>query len=322
MTLADYVRILGRGPGRSRSMTLDEARDAMRIMLSDDAAPEAVGALLMLMRMKGETPDEIAGFALAARADLDDMDVNVALDWPSYAAGRTRGLPWFLLSARLVASAGFPVLIHGWNSHQASHASVRAALPLAGIPVAENASHVGSVLGEQGIAYLPLESFAPALHDLLRLREVLGLRSCINTVLRVLNPFSAAAGVQGVFHPPYRELQQEAGQRLGQNALSIIKGGGGEFERNPAKLIEVYGLRDGAPWEHMFQPLVDETRRMGEGPTDPACLAEFWQGEWHDSFSQEIVLGTAALALDTLGIPDPKQAAHDLWHARDRALAA
>ena len=65
MTLAEHVRTLGRGPGRSRSLTQDEAADAMRLMLQGDAAPEAVGALLMLLRMKGETAEEIAGFARA-----------------------------------------------------------------------------------------------------------------------------------------------------------------------------------------------------------------------------------------------------------------
>ena len=102
MSLATHVRTLGRGPGRSRSLTREEAAEAMALML-DGAAPEAVGALLMLLRMKGETADEIAGFAEAAQAALREVG-PVDLDWPSYAAGRTRGAPWFLLSAQLVAS--------------------------------------------------------------------------------------------------------------------------------------------------------------------------------------------------------------------------
>ena len=129
MTLAAHVRTLGRGPGRARSLTLAEAQDAMQIMLSSKAAPEATGALLMLLRMKGETADETAGLARAARADLPPMP-SVDLDWPSYAAGRTRGLPWFLLSARLLAQAGHRVLLHGWNGPDGA---VRAGLSDAGI---------------------------------------------------------------------------------------------------------------------------------------------------------------------------------------------
>ena len=114
MSLAEHVRILGRGPGRSRSLTEAEARDAMEIVLSGAAAPEAVGALLMLLRMKGETAEEIAGLAAGAQAGLPALP-PVDLDWPSYAAGRSRGLPWFLLAARLVAMDGHRVLLHGWN---------------------------------------------------------------------------------------------------------------------------------------------------------------------------------------------------------------
>ena len=132
MSLADHVRMLGRGPGRSRSLTQDEAADAMTLMLSDDAAPEAVGALLMLLRMKGETAEEIAGFAEAARRAAPALPA-VDLDWPSYAAGRTRGAPWFLLSARLIARSGRRVLLHGWNGPDGA---VRDGLAKLDIPVA------------------------------------------------------------------------------------------------------------------------------------------------------------------------------------------
>ena len=106
MSLSEYVGTLGRGPGRSRSLTQEEAHAAMRLMLSGNSAPEAVGALLMLLRMKGETAEEIAGFA-AATQDFGPKLPQADLDWPSYAAGRTRGAPWFLLSAKQIAE--YPV---------------------------------------------------------------------------------------------------------------------------------------------------------------------------------------------------------------------
>ncbi|SNR49676.1 glycosyl transferase family protein [Puniceibacterium sediminis] len=320
MSLAPFVRILGRGPGRSRSFTRDEATEAMTITLNGQAEPQAVGAMLMLLRMKGETPDEIAGFVSAARATMPALP-RPALDWPSYAAGRTRGLPWFLLATRLVAQAGHPVLLHGWNSHQQGHASVRRALPHVGIQ-STSPDTVADVLNRDGIAYLPLESFAPQLLDLLQLRDVLGLRSCINTVLRVLNPACAPAGVQGVFHPPYRDLQADAGVLLGQQSLTIIKGGGGEFERHPCKGVQAYGLRAATRWEAPFDALLPETRRLNDGADDPARLTQLWQGTLNDEFAERIVTGTAALALDTLGVSDPEQTALALWADRRRAKAA
>ncbi|MBJ3763745.1 glycosyl transferase family protein [Maribius pontilimi] len=323
MSLAPYVQILARGQGRARGFTRDEAAAAMTAMLAADAAPEAVGAILMLLRMKGETADEIAGFAAAARNALPDWTgPRPALDWPSYAAGRTRGLPWFLLSARLVADAGVPVLLHGWNAHQGHGADLRAALPVIGLRAADSIRTAGAALGSDGIAYLPLEILSPPLRALLGLRDTLGLRSCINTVCRMLNPGTAPAAVQGVFHPPYRELQADAGRLLGLDRLTVLKGGGGEFEHHPAKNIETFGLRDGHRWSGLTGLSIGGHRRLSEGPRDPALLGQVWRGERHDPFAEAVVLSTAALALDTAGLPDADLLARDLWTARARTIAA
>lgn len=322
MTLAPFVQILGRGPGRSRSLTMDESFAAMQVILNGQAAPEAVGALLMLLRMKGETPAELAGFVRAARQDINWNGVMPALDWSSYAAGRTRGLPWFLLSAKLVAQAGYPVVLHGWNSQEPSSANVRQGCAALGIAVTTDAATTQTALMELGIAYVPLEVLSPHLFHLLRLREVLGLRSCVNTVLRLLNPFAAASTVQGVFHPSYREVQADACSLLGQPNLSVIKGGGGEFERHPSKEVQAFGLRDGQPWQEGFGATHQEVRRLAEGREDLHDLAAVWSGQIEDEFAQAVILGTAALALHTLGAANPETLAQTLWMARNRAQAA
>lgn len=316
MTLAAHVGTLGRGPGRSRSLTMEEAADAMRIMLAGRAAPEAIGALLMLLRMKGETADEIAGFAQAAQNVAPALP-KVDLDWPSYAAGRSRGHPWFLLSAKLVAEAGYTVLLHGFNG---ADATVRNGLGHAGIGVAETREAASLLLERDRIVYLPLEVWHPALCDLLTLRDVLGLRSCINTVCRMLNPARANASVQGVFHGSYRRLQADAAARLGWHNLSVIKGGGGEFERHPAKDILGFGLRNRTTWEMTFQGLSDETRRLADVKATPFDEATFPYPQ--DGFQTKIITGTAALALNTLGVPDSQTRADTLWAQRLSVCAA
>lgn len=316
MSLSNHVRTLGRGPGRSRSLTQSEAFDAMMLMLRDDVAPEAVGALLMLLRMKGETAEEIAGLAAAAQVALPVLP-QADLDWPSYAAGRTRGAPWFLRSAKLVAEAGHRVLLHGWNG---TDPKVRAGLADVGIGVADSSDEADRFLERDGIAYLPLEATHPALFRLLNLREVMGLRSCVNTVCRMLNPSAATASVQGVFHPSYRLLQADAAALLGWDNLSVIKGGGGEFERHPAKDVAAFGLRRGQPWEDTFNALLPETRRLSEatGPT----LSHTWQQQAPTEFETYIVTGTAAAALATLGVPNATAAARGLWVAHHSQSAA
>lgn len=312
--LSRHVAALARGPGRSRHLTEAEAENAMRLILSGEAAPEAVGALLMLMRYRGETAAEIAGFVRGLRAGLPAWPGAVAaLDWPSYAAGRTRGVPWFLLSAKLVAKAGVPVLIHGWNSHQGARADIRAALPHAGIRAGETVSNAARILAEDGIAYLPLEAALPRLVDLLQLRRVLGLRSPLNTAARALNPAGARASVQGVFHPPYKALAAETGAALRLERLTVLKGGGGEFERHPGKPAQIGGLRGGAPFEVEIPPMMQAHRRLAEDDHDATALSDLWSGALHDPFAEAVVLSTADLALEATGHP-PQAAA--LWAAR------
>ena len=316
MSLADHVRMLGRGPGRSRSLTETEAYDAMHLMLSGDAAPEAVGALLMLLRMKGETAGEIAGFARAAQGSAPGIKA-VDLDWPSYAAGRTRGAPWFLFSAAMVARAGHRVLLHGWNG---ADRKVRDGLETTGIKTARSVEEANALLDRHGIAYLPLETLHPALFRLLTLREVLGLRSCINTVCRMLNPGRARASVQGVFHPSYRLLQADAAAELGWQSLSVIKGGGGEFERHPSKQIEAFGLRDGQLYQSTLPALSTETRRLAEASSPPLKAAQ--DPRALPAFETQTILGTAALALDTLGHADAAEMVADVWAASAPLLPA
>ena len=303
MSLAPFVQIVARGKGRARALTLAEAQEAMTLILNKDAAPEAVGALLMVMRLRGETAEEIAGFTAALRAHVDGKLPAADLDWPSYAAGRSRGAPLFLLAARLVGQAGYRISMHGWNSHQSADASVRDALSLVG----------------PNVIYSPLERLSPVAFDLLGLRDTFGLRSWFNTVLRMWNPSNAPATVQGVFHPSYRGLQAQAAEMLGQRQLSIIKGGGGEFERHPSKDITVFGLREGAHIQVAAEPITDETRRLHDIDTR-LDLHALWQGAAQDQFAIATITGTAAIALWTVkaaaSLPAAQTMAQELWAAR------
>ncbi len=297
MKLAETVRILARGQGRARSLTQQEAFDAMELMLTGTADPEAIGAVLMLMRMKGEIAEEIAGFVQAAQAALP-TDPIADLDWSAYAAGRTRGSAWFLHSAKAVAAKGHRVLLHGWNG---TDTAIRDGVAQLGIPVCETLADAKTKLDAGNIAYLPLEVFHPALFDLLTLREKLGLRSCVNTVCRMLNPGRARASVQGVFHPSYRLLQSDAAQLMGWDALSVIKGGGGEFERHPGKAIEAFGLNAGTPWQDTLPALIDDQSRLVDHAGDVTDTSA--------PFVQAMIDGTTALALETLSHRTNSQAA-------------
>jgi anthranilate phosphoribosyltransferase len=254
-SFAPYVRTLGRGPGRSRSLTREEARDALTQILTGQALPEQVGAFLMLLRYRGEDPDEMAGLVEAARTEIPAWDVGgVDLDWPSYADGRTRGAAHFLQAAKLIAQSGKRVLLHGLPGGPGREA-IGEGLAETGIPITDTEGATRAALDTGGIAFVPTTRLAPGIARLLSLRGILGLRSPINTVARLLNPFDAAAGVDGVFHPPYIHVHLEASKRLNRTRLAVLKGGGGEAERRPEKPITVHLLRGQTVEEMLFPAL-------------------------------------------------------------------
>jgi len=99
--------------------------------------------------------------------------------------------------------------------------------------------------------------------------------------------------VQGVFHPSYRLLQSDAAALMGWDALSVIKGGGGEFERHPGKPIEAFGLHAGTPWQDTLPALIDDQSRLVDHSGDVTDISQ--------PFVQSLIAGTTALALETLG---------------------
>ncbi len=316
-----YVYAMGRGPSKGRNLTREEASAAMTQILSGSVAPEAVGALLMLMRYRGETPREIAGFIDAMRMRMSDWsDLNVDLDWPSYAAGRTRGLPWFLLAAKIVGMAGFPVMLHGWNSHQNSIADVASAVNVLNIPVCNTPQDAKAALYASSVIYCPLAGLDSDVLKLLKLRDVLGLRSAVNTALRGLNPSGAKSSVQGVFHPSYRDLQAHSAELLGQGSMVVIKGGGGEFECNPSKDTQVFKMYNNIQSDFTVPAVLNETMRLSDASDSPSDLVGLWNGDVENRFAEQSILTTAAIALhacDTnFEMARSREIAETLWAER------
>ncbi len=321
--LAELLRIVGRGPTLSRSLTQDEAAEAMAGILAGLADPVQVGALLLLLRYRGETPAELAGFATAARAHvrLDLADLDIALDWPSY-ADRHRQQPWFLLAARLLAASGIRILIHGVEGATgADYASTRPALAALGIAAARDRATVAAELDRQGCAYVGLEDLCPEVDALLGLRPLLGVRTVVNSFVRALNPAAAPAQMQGVFHPPYRSLQAEAARLLGQARSAVFKGGGGEAQRNPLKACAVAHVLNGKIIDQSWPALLpDVDHRWRDEDLDPRHIRALWQGEIDEAAPVAAVTGTAAIALALTGraaTPAEAQAlAERLWRQR------
>jgi len=316
---AAYVRTLGRGPGRSRALTREEAHEALSMVLHGEADPHQVGAFLMLLRYRGEDAAEMAGLVDAARAHmgagLPPGAAPVDLDWPSYGAGRTRGAPWFLLAALALARAGRRVLMHGTNEFSRAM-SVPQGLEALGLRPAKDRADAAAQLDRTGFAYLPLPTLSPALDALLGLRRVLGLRSPLNTAARLLNPFDAQAGVDGVFHPAYIALHLATAERLGRQRLVVVKGGGGEAERTPLKAVAAHWFDHASGTGEAVLPPLTPGPPLSPGAESGADLLQTWQGG--DGSGAATAVATVALGLIALG-KDPADAdarAAEIWRRR------
>jgi anthranilate phosphoribosyltransferase len=316
---AEYIRILGRGKKGARSLTLDEARQAMSMIMNDEVEPLQLGAFLMLLRVKEESPEELAGFTQAVRQTLELSSVpDVQLDWPSY-AGKRRHLPWYVLAALLLAAHGIPVFMHGTRGTKDDRLYTDDAIKALGLPVSTDLHAAGEHIKQQGFAYIPLEHFAPKLKEILDLRRQFGLRSPINTLLRVLNPSGAPCLLQSTFHPGYRQIHQQAALLLGHENMSVFKGEGGEIERDPDKPCDVYSVYQGDACDETWPALFSGRRHVKQAQLDINRLKAVWSGEV-DEYAEATITGTAAIALRLLGrassAAEAQALAEQLWRQR------
>lgn len=325
---AEIVRILGKGKKGSRPLTQEEAYRAMKMILNDEVLPIQLGAFLMLMRVKEETPEELAGFAQAGREFFQKesplfeggLGGFVDLDWSSY-AGKRRHLPWFLLAGLLLVENGITVFMHGAEGHSPDRIYTENVLQHLGLKPATSIEEAQTQLQNGRFSYLSLEHFCPKLHDIIQLRPILGLRSPVHTLVRLLNPFDAPYSIQGIFHPSYRAVHQHAAMLLNQPHMAVLKGEGGETERNPDVECLVQSVHNGELSDENWAALFTHRHVKAEN-LDPQQLAQLWRGEIEDEFAQMSVIGTAAIALKLLGKAETKEAAHELavsfWANRDK----
>jgi len=319
---AEFVRILGKGKNGSRSLTLDEAYQSMKMILADEVTPEQLGAFLMLLRVKEETPEEVAGFVKAVKESIHaptDMP-KIDLDWSSY-AGKKRQLPWFILTALLLAENGVKIFMHGASGHTAGRVYTKDVIGQFGIDSCSNMDEVKHSIINHNFAYMDIEHLSPAMHKIIELRPFLGLRSPVHTVSRMLDPFSAVYNFEGIFHPSYRPMHQEAALLLGMKHVAVVKGDGGEIERNPDMACLVQSVHGDTLSDEEWPPMFAR-RHMRDDEMNVDRLVGLWNGSIEDEYGEAAVYGTLAIALKLMGradnMSDAEALAKDMWNARTK----
>ncbi|MBL4865579.1 MAG: glycosyl transferase family protein [Pseudomonadales bacterium] len=319
---AQYVRILARGKRGSRSLSEEEAYQAMTMIVKNQVEDIQLGAFLMLLRVKELVEEELVGFVKAVKDNVDFPQnlPQIELDLPCY-AGKKKQLPWFLLSANLLSQNGMSIFMHGCSKYLQGRVFLDEIAATIKIPICRNWEEVTDRINTSNFAFLPLEVISPQLHRIITLRYHFGVRSPVHTLVRHLNPTNAKAVIQGVFHPAYLELHQNTAIKLGYQNFAVLKGEGGEPERKPEAKTRMHMLLKGEPkiveWSAMQAHRQEKLTTL-----DLEELPKVWRGEVENPYGELAAIGTAAIGLMTTGrVEDTGTAveiARTLWEKRDR----
>ena len=235
MSIAVYLKDIGRGAAGARALSALAAQELMGQVLDGKAAPAAVGAFVMAMRMKGETLDELVGFLAAVHERCVPVpSTRPVVLIPSY--NGSRKLPNLTpLLALWLAREGLPVLVHGPVAEPA-RVTTSAILHDLGLTPILQAQDIERAWSRREPAFVPTGVLCPSLQALLDLRRVVGLRGPGHTVAKMLNPVRGTPVLRLVnhTHPEFGALMAAWAQRESIDAM-LLRGTEGEPVADPRR---------------------------------------------------------------------------------------
>lgn len=251
MSISQYIKEIGRGKDGARSLSREQATDLFGQVLDGAVTDLEVGGFCLAMRIKGETPDEMAGFLDATHARLQRLPDNrlTTVVLPSYNGARKLPVLTPLL-ALLLAREGATVLVHGTatEDRRVTSDAVFAAL---GHPARSAVGPLGS--GE--CAFVPTELLHPGLKRLLDVRRAVGLRNPAHSLVKLMNPCAGRALIVGSYtHPEYAVSMADTFALVGAHAL-LLRGTEGEPVADARRTPQMDAFRDGQ--RVLLQPAQD-----------------------------------------------------------------
>lgn len=249
MEYAPLIKEIGRGARGARDLDSAQAEALFGAILDGLVPDMELGAILISLRIKGESDDEVLGFTRAMQARTARVAVPngprcVLL--PSFNGARKQAnlVP---LVALLLARQGVPVLIHGRHDFD-SRVSPFELLAALGLPLSTSPEQAGVQLTERRIACLPLESLNPGLNRLMALRPRLGVRNSGHSIAKLLDCAPGrSVRVVAVTHPEYLDSMARVLPRLteeGGRAL-LMRASEGEPYAHLRRADPLKGYRDG-----------------------------------------------------------------------------
>ena len=263
MSISHYIKDIGRGRDGARALNRAQAADLMGQILDGQVSDLELGAFCIAMRIKGETEQEMAGFLDATHARLRHIEAKTSVVvLPSYNGARKLPVLTPLL-AHLLARAGLAVVMHGTPT-ESTRVTSQEVLAAMGVQALTQARTV--LAGE--VVFAPTEVLCPGLKRLLDVRRVVGLRNPAHSLVKLMNPTTAADAllVSSYTHPEYAVSMAATFELIGARTL-LLRGTEGEVvadaRRTPQMDAFVRGTRT-----PLVEPQAGSLTKLPQLPTD------------------------------------------------------
>lgn len=294
-----------------RGENLDEAtaHELMRLMAAGELAPALAGALLVALRAKGETADEIRGFARGMR----ELSLRPAIAPGAYVdivgtgGDGSHSLNLSTGASLLTAACGVPVVKHG-NRSVSSKSGSADVLKALGLPIPLDEAAAGACLTRCNFTFLYAPHYHPAMKAIGPVRQALGVRTVFNILGPLANPASPPFHVIGAFSDALAGRMAETLSGLPMTRAFVVHGEGGWDEPTPAGPFVCYDVRRGRVTRTVRDPRDLGIERCatadllgGDSAGNAARLREALCGRDTAAHRDALVLG-AALALEVTGV--------------------
>ncbi len=300
-----YLTALAEG----RTLTQEEAEAAMHQMMRGEASPEQIAGLLMGLRARGETLDELVGFTRVMRQYAVPVRVDDphAIDLCGTGGDRSGTFNISTAAAFVCAGAGVTVVKHG-NRSVSSQAGSADVLEALGVAIDLGPEGVERCLEEVGIAFAFAPRFHPAMRHVMPVRRALGVRTFFNILGPLCNPAGVRRQLVGAFRPDVAATMAAILARLGAEHVVAVHAEDGLDELSLSAPTATYEYRQGdeapragrvAP-EALGLPRVSlEHLRGGDAETNARLLRRVLDGEAGPH--RDVVLLNATYALYVSG---------------------
>ncbi|MGA7154912.1 MAG: anthranilate phosphoribosyltransferase [Pseudolabrys sp.] len=313
--MADDFKALIAKVATGATLSREEAAGAFDRMMSGEATPSQMGGLLMALRVRGETVEEITGAVTTMRAKMLGVKAPAdAVDVVGTGGDASGSFNISTCAAFIVAGAGVPVAKHG-NRALSSRSGAADVLQALGVKIELNADQVGTCIRDAGIGFMFAPAHHPAMKNVGPTRVELGTRTIFNLLGPLSNPARVKRQMVGTFSKQWVEPMAQVLKNLGSESIRVVHGSDGLDEITTAGLTTVAALENGmirtfevGPEDAGLSRAKPEALRGGDAEHNARALLDVLKGM--PSPFRDIAILNAAAALIVAGkAKDLKQGA-------------